>query len=333
MTAEPALRKGKRSCSRETAVPGTTRRRSVGAIARFLEHCRVGKCLSPHTLRAYGGDLTDFAAHIGRIRVTDVDRESIREYTRTLLDQRNLKSTTVRRRIATLKVLYRWMEREELVPISVFHRLDLSIRLPRRLPRSLKSNEMRLLLHVADQVVRRSPASGRYDARLMQFAVVALFTTGLRIGELVTVCLGDVSAQDGSIQVRGKGNRERRVYMPGTQALSALRRFLDARTVVGAGCDRLLVTEGGNPVSSQHVRTRLRSLGEKAGIDRRVTPHMLRHTAATQLLEAGVDIRFVQTLLGHTSIATTQIYTTVRDAALKESLSKANTLQRLSRAL
>jgi integrase/recombinase XerD len=191
---------------------------------------------------------------------------------------------------------------------------------------------MRLLLDVAAEGVGKGSSRERHDAYLMHFVLVALFTTGLRIGELVTVGLGDVSAHDGSIQVRGKGNRERRVYMPGAQALGALREFLEARTVVERGSDRLLLNQGGVPVTAQHVRIRLRSLGERAGIGRRVTPHMLRHTAATQLLEAGVDIRFVQSLLGHTSIATTQIYTEVRDAALRESLAKANTLRRLLRA-
>jgi integrase/recombinase XerC len=318
----------------DTCVPdgdaaASSARRPSEEVARFIEHCRVGKCLSPHTLRAYGSDLADFGAHIGGQKLVEVDRDSVRAYARVLFDQRNLKSTTVRRRIATLRVLYKWMEREELVPLSVFHRLDLSIRLPRRLPRALKVHEMRLLLAAADHAIRKCPATVRYEAQLMRFTIVCLFTTGLRIGELVAAGLSDVSAHDGTIQVRGKGNRERRVYLPGAQALSALAKYLAARARVRRESDNLLITSEGSAASAQFIRTRLRSLAERAGIARRVTPHMLRHTAASQLLEAGVDIRLVQILLGHSSIATTQIYTEVRDAALKERLATANTLQRL----
>jgi len=332
MTATSLFKIGNTSRAYGGVTEGVTPRKSPDAIARFLEHCRVGKCLSPHTIRAYRADLMDFARHIGDRDVANASRDLVREYARMLIDERSLKSTTVRRRIATLKVLYHWMERESLVAESVFHRLDLSIRLPRRLPRSLQSHEMRSLLDAATDSAEKGSGRMRYDGSLMHFVLVALFTTGLRIGELLNVGLADVSARDGSIQVRGKGNRERRVYMLGELALDTLDKFLQIRSAVGLGSDRLLVNEAGMPVSAQHVRLRLRALAERAHIGRRVTPHMLRHTAATQLLEAGVDIRYVQSLLGHTSITTTQMYTDVRDAALRETLSKADTLRRLFRA-
>lgn len=302
------------------------------AATQFLEHCRVAKSLSSNTLRAYASDLAHFAGVLGRaIAVTDVDRDAVRLYAGTLLDGKRLKESTVKRRMATLKVLFRWLEREEIVPLSVFHRMDLTIRLPKRLPRALEAEEMRGLLRAAQR--RGSPPGTRrpYEDLLLHFVVVVLFTTGLRVGELVSVNLDHVSLRDGTIQVRGKGNRERRVYLPGRQALTLLTRFVDARKRIASGSDHLLVTARGKPLTPKRVREFLRTLGEQANLRRRVTPHMLRHTAATQLLEAGVDTRFVQRLLGHASIATTQIYTQVRDAALKAILSRANTLSRLDR--
>jgi len=161
--------------------------------------------------------------------------------------------------------------------------------------------------------------------------VVALFTTGLRVGELVAVCLADMSERETAILVRGKGRRERRVFLPGREARAVLARYLAARVATCTPIDQLLVTANGVAVTTQYVRKRLRELARSAGIGRRITPHMLRHTAATQLLEAGVDIRFVQTLLGHTSIATTQIYAEVRDTALKARLARANMLARIRR--
>jgi integrase/recombinase XerD len=264
-------------------------------------------------------------------KVSQIDRDDVRGYARTLLDSRNLKETTVRRHIATLKVLFRWMEREELIRLSLFHGMDLSIRIPRLLPRALSAEEMCLLLRRTEREPRGLASQIHHDARLMHFVVVALFTTGLRVGELVAVCLADMSERETAILVRGKGRRERRVFLPGREARAVLARYLAARVATCTPIDQLLVTANGVAVTTQYVRKRLRELARSAGIGRRITPHMLRHTAATQLLEAGVDIRFVQTLLGHTSIATTQIYAEVRDTALKARLARANTLARIRR--
>jgi site-specific recombinase XerD len=302
---------------------------SRSACARFLEHCLVAKRLSPHTLRAYDGDLVDFIAYVGAgTDVVAIDRDVIRGYARRLLEQRRLKETTVRRRMATLKVLFRWLEREDVVPLSVFHRFDLSIRVPRRLPRALPVDDVRRLLRAAEA----SAGGGSYQALLMYFAVVALFTTGLRVSELVDSRLIDVDHADGGLQVRGKGNRERRVYLPQRRALPLMKRFLAARQRIVTSAERLLVTANGRALTAGKLRKDLAALASRAGVERRVTPHMLRHTAATQLLEAGVDLRFVQRLLGHASIATTQLYTLVRDATLRERLTRADTLARVARA-
>jgi integrase/recombinase XerD len=303
-----------------------------GAIGRFLEHCRLAKSLAANTLRAYHGDLSDFARAAGSHTALDaIDKTSVRDYVRTLRDVRRLHASTVRRRVAALKVFFRWLEREELVTLSVFHRLDLPIRLPHRLPRALDPQEMRRLLQTAHAATQQSSATSDYDALLLHFIVVVLFTTGLRVGELTAVRLDDVSLREATINVRGKGNRERRVYLPGRQAFTVFARFLKARKTIDTPSHALLIQPDGTSLTPQRLRVRLRALGTAAGITRRVTPHMLRHTAATQLLEAGVDIRFVQRLLGHASISTTQIYTQVRDVALKATLGRANTLARLNR--
>jgi site-specific recombinase XerD len=314
-----------------TGTPAVTSPAMSWAVEQFLEHCRVAKRLCPNTMRAYGADLTHFAAHLApTTAVREVDRDVIRRYARALVDGKRLKDTTVRRRIATLKVLFRWLEREEHVTLSVFHKLGLSIRVPRSLPRALDAQEMGLLLTRARAETRGREVQARHDAVLLHFVVATLFATGLRIGELVTVRLDDVHVDDGVIRVRGKGSRERQVYLPGPQAQTVLASYLSARSRIATDVERLLVTVNGSVVTAQYVRGRLAALARRAGVTRRVTPHMLRHTAATQLLEAGVDIRFVQKLLGHASIATTQIYTQVSDRSLRARLELANTLARVS---
>jgi integrase/recombinase XerD len=314
--------------------PGKPQARSgptlASAAVQFVDHCRVAKALSPHTLRAYSSDLADFARFSGAgARVARIDRAAVRTYARSLLDDRDLKETTVRRRIATLKVFFRWLEREEYVPLSVFHRLEFSIRTPRLLPRALERREIRDLLAVAKRCARADKPT--HDSVLIHFALVVLFTTGLRISELVSARLSDLDPNEGLLRVRGKGNRERRVYFSGSDAKSAMNLYLATRDQSSGSDGYLIATENGRPVSTQRLRRRLRALGAKAGIGRRVTPHMLRHTAATQLIDAGVGIRFVQRLLGHSSIVTTQIYAEVHDASLKAVLAKADTLGRLVR--
>lgn len=302
----------------------------LAAIPRFLQHSRVVKSLSRNTLRAYESDLCHFAAHVEGATVSSIGRDTLRGYGCALLDRHRLKPTTVKRRMATLKVFFDWLEREQLVTISAFQRLDLVVRLPKRLPRALSRDEMTSLLRAATKEVKSSREE--HDAQVTQFVVFTLFATGLRVGELASVQLADVSAREGVIQVRGKGNRERRVYLSGRRAMDVLKSFLRARARVQVESDRLLVTATGRPIHAPHLRSRLAALAVRADLKRRVTPHMLRHTAATQLLEAGVDIRLVQRLLGHASITTTQLYTHVTDTVLRSRLAKANTVSLLMRA-
>lgn len=294
----------------------------------YLQHCRLEKSLAPHTQRSYSSDIADFLKWAPRAVVPNaVTEDTIRAYVRHMVDKRALRPTTVKRRLASLKLFFRWLESRGHVRSSVFHRLELFVRLPRRLPRALSSVEARSLLQCAEPTARQNPD---HDALLLYFAVVALFTTGVRVSELTTARLPDVVRAEAALKVHGKGSRDRWVYMPGAQAVSVLRRFLQARRRINSPSDLLLVRKSGAAVTPQWIRGQLRVLASRANLQKHVTPHMLRHTAATELLEAGVDIRFVQRLLGHASIATTQIYAHVSDSALRHRLSEANTLQRVA---
>lgn len=297
------------------------------AVQRFLDHCRIARTLSPHTLKAYEADLAHARTHLCSSKpVTSISREELRRYAGFMLREQRLKEASVKRRMATVRQLFKWLEREELLAVSPFHRLDLIIRLPRRLPRALAVEDIRRLLAAARQ---EALDRGTHSASLMYFVLVTLFVTGLRVGELANTTLADVNEQEGVLLVRGKGNRERHVYLVGDDAKAILRSYLLARRRIKAPEERLLVSAFGAPVSPQYIRRRLAAIATRADLSRRVTPHMLRHTAATQLIEAGVDIRFVQKLLGHASIATTQIYTQVSDSSLRATLERADTLGRM----
>jgi integrase/recombinase XerD len=145
----------------------------------------------------------------------------------------------------------------------------------------------------------------------------------MRVGELVHLREKDLDLDEGLARVDGKGSRQRQVFIPGTRLPSLLRAYVVHRGSLPASSDALLVLDGGRTPSASAIRHLLRQLAADAGLSRPLTPHMLRHTAATLLLDAGVDIRLVQRLLGHSSIATTQIYTHVSDTSLRAAISRA----------
>lgn len=155
-----------------------------------------------------------------------------------------------------------------------------------------------------------------------------MISTGMRVGELCKLRVDDVSPDGSMIRIHGKGSRDRVAYVADQSLKLEVRQLLRERRIAGSGVP-LFVNRYGLAMNPQSIRAKLRQNGLAAGLSRRVTPHMLRHTAATLLIETGVDIRFVQRLLGHSSIATTEIYTHVSDEALRMTLERAAVLQSL----
>jgi len=305
------------------------------ASSRFVAYCKAAKHLSVHTLRAYAGDLRDFARFAGSATAVGAcDRELLQAYARRSFDERALSAPTVKRRLACLRVFFKWLAAERLVPSSPFRDLEFRIHLPRRLPRVLSRDEMgRLFAAATDHASRLARSRQRRDAsdssepfeRLTALvALEILYATGVRVGELVSLSVADLNLADGAVTVTGKGSRERRVYLPSPALVTLLRRYLRELSARTSDSRALLVTRRGVRASTQHIRVLLRDSVRRARIAGRVTPHMLRHTAATHLLENGVDLRFVQRLLGHESIVTTQRYAQVTDSALKERIRAAH---------
>jgi len=289
------------------------------AVSRFLLACRLRK-LSLHTQRAYACDLGFFRRWSGQALLADAVTGDVVQAWRTHLDDRQLSAATIKRRLATLRAMAKWLEREGHLTDNPFRRIELGIRLPRRLPRNLNQRDLRLLL----QGVRAAVGGDPFGSLLVRFTVELLLTTGIRIGEACAIRLGDLDLEGRTVRITGKGSRERQVFLIDDQLLRLTRRYLKGRAGTGSATDRLLVTARGAPASTDYVRRRLHDAVRGTDLDIKVTPHMLRHTAATQYLECGVDMRFVQRLLGHSSIATTEIYTHVSVARLQEVYAKAH---------
>lgn len=290
------------------------------ACEAFLSHCHSAVSLSEHTLRAYTIDLQDFQNHAKPgTELATVDKENLRQFIRHLREERGLKEITIKRRIACLKLFFRWSKQEGMLTDNPFDNLHERIRLPKRLPRALGSEEVKQLAGA----VNLKTSNKNFQEFATGIAIKLLLTTGIRVGELVKIDIDDLVLADGSLKIHGKGNRQRLVYLFEPKLNQAIARYLPLRQTKTSATKKLFVTETGTPFTTQKTRKLLGSLASKAGIQRRITPHMLRHTTATQLLEAGVDIRYVQRLLGHQSISTTEIYTQVTDQGLRGALRRA----------
>jgi site-specific recombinase XerD len=292
--------------------------RVSAAIAAFLRYCAEEKHLAPNTINAYRQDLAEFARDhsasrpVGAIHATD-----ILAYRNRLSEERGLSPATVKRRLACLRALFGWLVRRDLLEGSPFAKTELRIRLPARLPRCLDMRDVRRLM-------RHRAMQGPGCA----LAIALLIATGIRVGELAALRIQDVETGTGRLTIFGKGSRERTVFATDPRLREELRAYIAGRHVDARHLaeSRLLVDDRARPLSTARIRSAIAGLGRHAGITRHLTPHMLRHTAATMLLESGTDIRFVQRLLGHRSIVTTQIYTHVSDRALQTALARANIL-------
>lgn len=283
------------------------------ACAGFLDYCRRERHLASNTLCAYEQDVTEFCRFVPGRPVNEITGDELVAYSQHLASVRQLAPATIKRRLACLRAMFSRLARQGVVQATPFGTVDLRVRIPTRLPRCLGIAEIRALLRTAEHV-----------SRTTHLAAVLLFATGVRVSELASIRVGDIDIEQRSIRILGKGSRERQVFLPDEGTAALVRDYIAAEHLPGATSDRLLINACGRSANSACLRGRIKALARRAGLTRSVTPHMLRHTAATALMEAGVDIRFVQRLLGHQTISTTQLYTHVSDRALKAAIVGAN---------
>jgi integrase/recombinase XerD len=294
------------------------------AVAQFLFHCQYEKNLSPKTLKAYSIDLRQFSEHLAReLAVTEiagVDKTALRDYIKSLFN--HLAEKSVKRKVATLKAFLHFLEREDAVAVNPFRKMDVRIKETRRLPRSISLEDLeKLFRHLYSLKKKTRKKSATYRLVIRDIAVLELlFATGARVGEVCSLRNQDVDLRQERVRILGKGGRERILQLCDEETLSALKDYLSLREEDGTEDTPFFRNRSGSRLSEQTVRTALRRHTRDAGVVLHVTPHMLRHSTATLLLEEGVDIRFIQQLLGHRSIATTQIYTEVGAGAQRRVL-------------
>ena len=287
------------------------------AVAAFLLHLDRERNASPHTLRAYADDLGQFREHLrselGReARPRDVDHLLVRAFL-AQLHRQGLKRSSAARKLAAIRTFFRFLCREGVLEANPARAL-LSPRQERRIPVHLDESLAASLLDV--------PGDG--DTALRGRAILELlYATGIRCSELVGLDVADVDSSARMVRVLGKGRKERIVPF-GMRAADSLQAYLPARSRARPRSDALFVNARGGRLTDRSVRYLVSHRIRQMALNRRVSPHTLRHSFATHLLQRGADLRVIQDLLGHASLSTTQRYTHVNARYLLEIYSKSH---------
>lgn len=302
-------------------------------IAEFETYCKEQLGLSEHSLTAYAQDLRAFRSYLALENVLAWPCQTdVIGYQRHLRECRMASPATIRRRLITLKSYFAWLQETDASARSPFNGLRLDLKIPKRLPRPVDRPTLTALFRASKGLIKPLVNEGAMSDRtygtdqITSLVTRLLVVTGMRIGELTGLKVGDVSGAASRIRVKGKGNRERTVYVANERLLMDFRNYWEQRYNLAGSSAWLFTNSLGDKLTAPAFRKRLRTVSKSLFVEPHLTPHRFRHSAATLLIEEGVDIRLVQRLLGHASIATTEIYTEVSDNSLAAAIERADTL-------
>lgn len=286
------------------------------AIHDLLLHCRFEKSLSPKTLKAYQTDLVQFESFLTSNNYeTDIEKISKNELRQYLISLSALKGKSVKRKVASLKVLFNYLEYEDRLLINPLRKMRILIKDSRKLPVVMDVKEILRIFKAAYHTRARfsDTMSYTYLEALRNIVIIELlFSTGARVSEIADLKEASVNLNTGSIIIKGKGNKERIIQVCNSEAIAILKEYHKAfKPKMEHAGGHFLINRFNKKLSDQSIRNIVKKLARQAGLVKRVTPHLFRHSFATLLLEKDVDIKYIQALLGHSSIMTTQIYTHV----------------------
>ena len=283
-------------------------------VDRFLRFLEAEKNASPHTIKNYRSDLIEFFRFLGESSLGDVNYLSIRRFLAYLKGKEFLKST-VSRKLACLKSFFKYLTREHLVSANPASGIATPKR-ERRLPSFLETKEVEHLI----ETTKGDSWEMKRDRAILE----TLYSSGIRVSELVGLNWEDVDLLSGLLKVRGKGKKERIVPL-GSCASDAIKEYMDARVTDSEdGSLPLFLNRSKTRLTDRSVRRIILKCAKRAALKKGISPHTLRHTFATHLLDRGADLRSVQELLGHAHLSTTQIYTHVSAKRLREAYDQAH---------
>jgi len=292
-------------------------------INEFLTHCQFEKNLNAKTIEAYTTDLKQFLNFVAsedvREDVRKVDKTILKKYIQKLS---SFKTKTIKRKMACLKAMFNYLEYENDDFYSPFHRLKIRLKDAFILPTVMNIDEVRQILNMLYQSLNNvNPKKYKHKSTVRDIAVVELlFATGIRVSELCQLQVNDIDLKQGIIKIFGKGSKERMIQICQQETIQALQNYINLFSDQIQPDQPFFVNRLGKGLSTQSVRIMIKNHIKQSEINKHITPHTFRHTFATLLLEENVDLKYIQTLLGHSSITTTQIYTHVNTEKQKEIL-------------
>lgn len=272
-------------------------------VKKYLEYCEFRKELDWNTLKAYRIDLKQFFEYV---QEDMPEKNKIEEYITEL--HKKYKQKTIKRKIASIKAYYNYLEECEIIEDSPFRKIRVKFKETTVLPRVIPREEIELLLNY--MYSRENVHSNKtYKYWLRDIAVVeTLFATGARVYEISHIKLDCINLNTGLIKIMGKGGKERYIQVAAPEILDILKKYYEYNSEAIKTSGFFFVNSRGNRYTEQSIRLMLKKYTNLAGIKRNITPHMFRHSFATYLIEEEVDVTYVQQILGHSSIKTTQIY-------------------------
>jgi len=282
-------------------------------INNYLLFCKSQKCLDSKTLKAYRIDLMQFSDSLNDIFINDASLEALENFISFLHE--TYKPKTAKRKIATIKAFFHYLEYKDLISTNPFNKLHIKFREPVTLPKIIPLLTVETLLKTIYNYYNSAQTTYRKKKVLQDITIMELlFSTGIRISELCSLKQSNVDLVTNTIRIYGKGSKERQIQIGNADVIKILKKYQAEYITSIQKQGNFFSKTNGEPVSDQSIRRMIKKYSSLAGIDMHITPHMFRHTFATSLLEADVDIRYIQEMLGHSSISITEIYTHVTTA-------------------
>lgn len=277
-------------------------------IKKYLQFCTQRKNLDSKTIKSYSIDLRQFTEFISENNLLWISKSSIENYIDSL--HNTLKPKSVKRKIASLKAFFHYLEIEEIIEINPFHKIQIKYKEPFILPKTIPLKTIEKIMNYAYLVRNRQNTSlGKKIALRNTLILELLFATGMRISELCSLTNEQINFNDYIIKIYGKGSKERLIQICNKNVQNLLDEYRREFDFELKNYNYLFINRLCNRLSEQSVRNMINTYSKGAGVSIHITPHMFRHSFATLLLEQDVDIRYIQQMLGHSSITTTQIYT------------------------
>ena len=288
----------------------------------FLQVIQSTKNLSDKTILAYRSDLNDFQEFL---QDNELDETVILKYVQMLSKERGLKDNTVCRKLITLKMFFSFLYEQGYTNVNYYQNHHFRYKKERRLPKTLAVKETsKLLAYLTDCAAKETTEFEKWKSIRNLALIDVLISTGIRIAEASSISLGDIIHSERTILIHGKGRKQRLIYISCNETWSNLTKWLKIRKIRPTNTDKVFVNRFGEQLSIHGIEYIYNSAKTACGINEKSTPHYLRHTFATNLLANGADLRSVQEILGHSSVATTEIYTEVTTKRKKQVLNKYN---------